>query len=86
MSTRGFQPSLTFGRKSVEVVPDDEADIPGAPHVVVVTGLGRSLAVIPADSDEVVTFDPVWPGFIPPFFVRRVMETDTTANVWTVES
>ena len=77
---------LSFGAKGQVVAPDDAIDLDPYPKAVVVTADG-DLAVLPAKNDDgdVVTFHGVSVGFAPPYRVRRVMATGTTATVATVE-
>lgn len=76
----------TFGRRGAEVEPSDTADLTNVAKAITVLTAG-TLAFIPADNanDEIITYDEVTVGFIPPYLVRRVMETGTTATVATVE-
>lgn len=80
-------PSATsFGRQGVAVTPSDSTDIPGGPVKAVVVTAAGNLSVIPADSATAIAFVAVPVGFIPPYVVRRVTSTGTTATVATVEA
>lgn len=86
MAVGNFQPGAgTFGRKRVAITPSDAADIPGGPFKAVVATSGGNLSVIPADSVTAIAFTDVPVGFMPPYIVRRVMATGTTASVATVD-
>lgn len=78
--------AVSFGRHGVAITPSDAADIPNGPVKGVVTTSAGNLSVIPADSATAIAFVGVGVGFIPPYVVRRVMATGTTATVATVES
>lgn len=88
MNFEEFAPSpMTFGRKSSAVEPSDSSDLPGGAVKGVTTTTAGNISVIPignADNDP-VAFTDVPVGFVPPFIVRRVMATGTTATVRTVE-
>lgn len=75
----------TFGRRSMAVTPSDTVDLPQKAKAVVVLTAG-TLAIVPhsdavGDDIDPVEFGEVPTGFIPPFLVRRVMATNTTATV-----
>lgn len=72
---------MTFGRRGFAVTPDDNADLPGGAVKAVVATSAGNLAVIPVDSATPIAFTGVPAGFLPPFIVRRVMATGTTATV-----
>lgn len=87
-STAGpSQPNL-FGGNSAAVTPSDTVDLTTYPKAIVVTVAGN-LVVLPMkatdDGAHLITFTAAAVGFIPPFRVRRVMATGTTASVATVE-
>lgn len=68
--------------KGKAITPDDDDDLEAYAAGVVVTAAGN-LKVLPsqnADADA-VTFTAAPVGFIPPFQVRRVFATGTTASV-----
>lgn len=75
-----------YGRRGTVVTPSDTTDLPNVAKAVVVCAAGN-LAVIPADNADagVITFTACPLGFMPPFQVRRVMATGTTATVATVD-
>lgn len=86
MGVGDFQASLnTFGRKGVAITPSDSTDIPGGPVKAVVATSAGDLSVIPADSATAIAFTGVPVGFMPPYIVRRVTATGTTASVATVD-
>jgi hypothetical protein len=88
MNVDEFVPSLsTFGRKARAVTPSDVADLPAGKVKAVVLLSAGNVSVIPADNadNEPVSFTDVPAGFIPPFVVRRVRATGTTATVATIE-
>jgi len=78
-----------FGRSGAAITPNDSTDLTDAAgnyiKTVVVTVAGN-LSIVPygnADAAPIV-FTAVPVGFIPPFFVRRVRSTGTTASVASV--
>lgn len=78
---------MFFGRRSVAVEPSDSADLPGGPVKAIVLITDGDVSFVPpgnADNDP-VTFTGRAAGFIPPFVVRRVLATGTTATVRTIE-
>ncbi|PJN96679.1 hypothetical protein CNY89_01090 [Amaricoccus sp. HAR-UPW-R2A-40] len=87
MGVSSFQPGAnSFGRHGVAITPSDAADIPGGAVKAVVTTSAGDLSIIPADSATAIAFTGVGVGFIPPYVVRRVTATGTTATVATVEA
>lgn len=78
--------STSFGRKSRAVTPSDSTDLDPYAKAVVVLSVG-DLVILPVDNADgsTVTFEDVPIGFIPPFQVRRVYATGTTATVATVD-
>lgn len=74
-----------LGSKGSLVVPSDTVDFSVYPKAVCVISSG-DLTVLPARNDDgdTVTFAGAPIGFIPPFRVRRVLSTNTTAAVCTV--
>lgn len=76
---------MTYGRRGVAITPNDAADIPGGPVKAVVATSAGNLSVIPVDSSIAIAFIAISAGFSPPYIVRRVMATGTTATVATVE-
>jgi hypothetical protein len=77
----------TLGRVGRVISPSDAADITPYPKTVVVTAAGN-LSVLPSqNADNVpITFQNAPVGFSPPYQVRRVFATGTTASVATVEA
>jgi hypothetical protein len=75
----------SFGRKGAAVVPSDSTDFAVFAKAIVVTAAGN-LVIVPADNadNETITFTGVSVGFIPPYQVRRVLATGTTASAATV--
>ncbi len=71
-----------FGRKFVVITASDSADLTVFPKAITVIGAG-TLAIVPVDNadDEILTYPSVPVGFTPPFIVRRVMNTGTSATV-----
>jgi hypothetical protein len=77
----------SFGRKGAVVAPSDTADLATIAKAVVVCTAGN-LAIVPAGNadNEIITFTGCPIGFVPPYIVRRVRSTGTTATVATVDS
>jgi hypothetical protein len=77
----------TFGRRALAVTPNDGTDLPMGAVKGVVCLTGGDLSVVPLGNadDAPVNFVDVPAGFVPPFIVRRVRSTGTTATVATVE-
>lgn len=75
-----------FGRRGRSVTPSDEDDLPRYVKAVTVLAAG-DLSILPVQNEDGNTIDYVGvpAGFSPPFQVRRVMATGTTATVATVE-
>lgn len=68
--------------KGKAITPNDTTDLTAYAAGIVVTAAGN-LKVLPsqnADADT-ITFTGVTVGFVPPFQVRRVFATGTTASV-----
>jgi hypothetical protein len=85
----GFQSSPdSFGGNSVAVTPSDTVDFTAYPKGIVVTVTGNLVVLplkAPDDGSHLITFTGVAAGFICPFRVRRVMATNTTASVATIQ-
>ena len=84
MNDRFARSPSSFGRTFAPITPNDDADIDGAPAKAVTVTAAGTLAVIPADNadDEVLVYAEDLPvGFTPPFQIRRVKATGTTATV-----
>ncbi|MDX3971162.1 MAG: hypothetical protein QHD01_31840 [Bradyrhizobium sp.] len=76
-----------FGSLGRAVTPSDSEDLDPYAKAIVVTA-GGDLVILPvrnADGDT-ITFTGVSVGFVPPYRVRRVMATGTSASVATVDS
>jgi hypothetical protein len=86
MSTSDYAASpMSFGRSSRAITPSDTVDIPNGPVKAIVVTQAGTLSILPSNSDVPVAFAEVPAGFNPPFQVRRVLATGTTATVFTVE-
>jgi hypothetical protein len=74
---------VTYGNNAAAVSPSDTVDFTSYPKAVVVTAAGN-LVVLPLkavdDGAHLITFTSVPVGFVVPFRVRRVMQTNTTAS------
>lgn len=72
----------SFGGSGAPIVPSDANDLTTYAKAIVVTAAGN-LVILPAKNADgsTITFTGVPVGFIPPFRVRRVMATGTTASV-----
>lgn len=86
-----FSPNAeTIGNNSAVVTPSDTVDFTSYPKAIIVTSVagGANLVVLPLkapdDGAHLVTFTGVSVQFIPPFRVRRVMATGTTASIATI--
>lgn len=78
----------SIGVNGTAIVPSDTADLASYPRAVCVTATGdlKVLPLIAADDGaHTVTFAAAPVGFIPPFRVRRVFATGTTASVCSVD-
>lgn len=85
MDLKDFSPSLTsFGRIGAIVTPSDDTDLPGGSVKAIVLLTAGDVSLLPAGSDVPLDFEGLPSGFIPPFIVRRVLATGTTATVATV--
>lgn len=83
-----FQGSAgNFGSIGTPVTPSDTVDLNPYAKAVVVTATGN-LVILPVQNTDgtTITFTGVPVGFIPPYRVRRVYATGTTASVATVDS
>ncbi|MBB5045932.1 hypothetical protein HNR60_000667 [Rhodopseudomonas rhenobacensis] len=77
----------SFGAKGLAIAKSDSADIAGGPVKAITVTAAGSLSFIPpgnADNDP-ISYADVPVGFIPPYQVRRVKSTGTTATVRTIE-
>lgn len=75
-----------FGRSARAVTPSDTVDLKPYARAIVVIATGN-LVILPVENADAstVTFTGVPVGFVPPFKVRRVLSTGTTASVVTVD-
>jgi hypothetical protein len=81
-----FNPE-TLGTNSVVVTPSDTVDFTSYPKGISVAATGNLVVLplkAPDDGAHLITYTGVAAGFMPPFRVRRVMATGTTATVVTV--
>lgn len=76
----------SFGRKGKQITPVDGADMETVAKGLYVL-VGGTVAFIPADNedDEILTTDELPAGAIVPYYVRRVLDTGTTATVATID-
>lgn len=79
----------TFGRRSRIVTPSDVAPLADVAKAVICL-TGGNLSIIPAENGSgnfpaSVDFVGVPAGFIPPFQVKQVKASGTTATVATIE-
>lgn len=84
MSSRYERRLTTFGDRTSLVTPSDDTDLASVAKAVVCATAG-DLSIIPESSDVSVAFVGLPAGYVPPFRVRRVNATGTTATVYTVE-
>jgi hypothetical protein len=85
-SVRSNAPTgATFGGSGAPITPHNTNDLATIAKAIVVTAAGN-LVILPAKNDDAttITFTGVPVGFIPPFRVRRVLATGTTASVATI--
>lgn len=77
----------SFGRKGAVITPHDSNDLAEYAKAIVVTAFGN-LVVLPVENADgtTITFTGAPVGFVPPFQVRRVMATGTTASVASILS
>lgn len=77
--------AYSYGAKGAVVVPSDTVDLDPYAKSIVVTAAGN-LVILPAANDDgaTITFTDCGVGFSPPYRVRRVMATGTTATVATI--
>jgi hypothetical protein len=78
--------AISFGNSGRAITPHDDNDLDPYAVAVVVTAAGN-LVILPEQNDDgdTITFTDVPVGFIPPFRVRRVLDTGTTASVAAVD-
>ena len=76
-----------LGGSGVAITPSDTVDLTVYAKAIVVTEAGN-LVILPVKNADgtTITFTGVSVGFIPPYRVRRVFATGTTASVATVDS
>lgn len=77
----------SFGRSSRAITPSDTVDITNGPVKAVIAASAGNLKILPADNatSVPVAFVDIPAGFVPPFIVKRVFATGTTATVYSVE-
>lgn len=77
-----------FGKKSRNITKSDTVDLDPYPKAIVVTAAGN-LVILPAgntdDAGGLVTFTSAPVGFIPPYRVRRVHSTGTSATTSAID-
>lgn len=75
-----------FGTRGRLVTPSDLEDLEEVAKAVI-TATAGNLVIIPAGNadDQPLTFNDIPAGFLPPYRVRRVKATGTTATVYTVD-
>lgn len=75
-----------LGGSGAPITPSDTADLTTYAKAIVVTVAGN-LVILPVKNADgtTITFTGSAVGFIPPYRVRRVMATGTTASVATVD-
>lgn len=78
--------AASFGSKSRPITPSDSVDLDPYAKAIVVTGFGN-LVILPVENtdDTTITFTDAPVGFVPPFRVRRVYATGTSASVATID-
>lgn len=76
-----------FGSVGRVVTPNDSTDLDPYAKAVVVTAAGN-LVILPVQNADgtTITFTACPVGFVPPYRVRRVLSTGTSASVATVDS
>lgn len=78
-----------FGSKSRNITPSDTVDLSPYAKAIVVTAAGN-LAILPVGNTDnaggIVTFTSAPVGFVPPYRVRRVNATGTTATCSTIDN
>ena len=78
-----------FGSKSRNITPSDTVDLNPYTRAIVVTAAGN-LVILPVGNTDnaagFVTFTGISAGFIPPYRVRRVNATGTTATCSTIDT
>ncbi len=77
---------FSFGTKGRVVTPSDTTDLDPYAKAVVVTAAGN-LVILPVKNADgtTLTFTNAPVGFVPPYRVRRVLSTGTTASVATID-
>ena len=76
-----------FGSAGSPITPSDTVDLALYAKAIVVTAAGN-LVILPVQNNDgtTITFTGVQPGFVPPYRIRRVFATGTTASVASVDS
>lgn len=79
---------MTFGRRGRAVTPDDDNDLPNGPVKAVTLITDGNISILPIDNadGDPISYTGQVAGFMPPFMVRRVLATGTTATVRTLEN
>jgi hypothetical protein len=77
---------MVFGRKGRVISPSNTVDLDPYAKAIVVTAAGN-LVIIPVGNEDAdtITFTAAPLGFSPPYRVRRVLATGTTASCATVD-
>jgi len=77
---------ISFGGSARAVTPHDSTNLDPIAKAVNVTSVagGDTLTIVTTD-DSVVAYTGVTVGFSPPYHVKRVNSTGTTATVYTVD-
>lgn len=85
----GYDPTgpRSFGARGRAVTPSDTTDLDPYAKAIVVTVAG-TIVILPAKNADgsTLTFQDCPVGFVPPFRVRRVLATGTTASVATIDA
>ncbi len=73
--------------KGKAIAPSDTVDLTSYASGIVVTVAGN-LKILPSGNDDAdtITFNDAPVGFVPPFQVRRVCATGTTASVASIDN
>lgn len=88
MAIGGFNANPgSFGSKGVAITPSDSTDLPSGPVKAVTVIVAGNLSIVPTGNanGDPINYVGVAIGFIPPYQVRRVLATGTTATVRTIE-
>lgn len=75
-----------FGTKGRAITPSDTVDLNPYAKAIVVTAAGNLVILPAANADgSTITFTGAAVGFVPPYRVRRVLSSGTTASVATID-